>query len=50
MITPTILRRNSTGVSSTVPDMAEPFLAPLEKTCPPPAPWNRDLKPHPRRN
>ena len=26
MITPTILRRNSTGVSSTVPDMAEPFM------------------------
>ena len=28
MITPTILRRNSTGVSSTVPDMAEPMLPP----------------------
>ena len=47
MITPTILRRNSTGVSSTVPDMAEPFLPPLQKTLPPPAPWNRDLKPQP---
>ena len=47
MITPTILRRNSTGVSSTVPDMAEPFLKPVEKALAPPAPWNRDLKPQP---
>ena len=42
MITPTILRRNSTGVSSTVPDMIEPFMPPPNKTVPPPAPWNRD--------
>jgi pilus assembly protein CpaC len=42
MITPTILRRNSTGVSSTVPDMIEPFMPPPNKTIPPPAPWNRD--------
>src|SRR5918993_1259161 len=47
MITPTILRRNSTGVSSTVPDTPEPFLAPLQKTIPPQAPWNRDLKQQP---
>jgi pilus assembly protein CpaC len=42
MITPTILRRNSTGVSSTIPDMIEPFMPPPHKTMPPPAPWNRD--------
>jgi len=47
MITPTILRRNSAGVSSTVPNMAEPFMQPLEKTLPPPAPWNRDGRPQP---
>ena len=47
MITPTILRRNSTGVSSTVPDTPEPFLAPLQKTIPPQPPWNRDLKAQP---
>ncbi len=47
MITPTILRRNSTGVSSSVPDMAEPFMAPLNKTTPTPAPWNRDQKSQP---
>jgi pilus assembly protein CpaC len=44
MITPTILRRNSTGVSSTLPDMVEPTLPPSEKTLPPPPPWNRDSK------
>jgi pilus assembly protein CpaC len=42
MITPTILRRNSTGVSSTLPDMVEPTLPPVQKTLPPPPPWNRD--------
>jgi pilus assembly protein CpaC len=42
MITPTILRRNSTGVSSTVPDMVEPMMPPARKTLPPPPPWNRD--------
>jgi pilus assembly protein CpaC len=42
MITPTILRRNSTGVSSTVPDIIEPYMPPPNKTMPPPAPWNRD--------
>jgi pilus assembly protein CpaC len=47
MITPTIVRRNSSGVSSTVPDMAEPFMPPLKKTVPPPAPWNRDGRPQP---
>src|SRR5215203_3460387 len=45
MITPTILRRNSSGVSSTVPGMAEPFMPPLPKTLPPPPPWNRDGQP-----
>ena len=47
MVTPTILRRNSTGVSSTVPDMAEPMLPPLQKTLPPPPPWNRDSRSQP---
>jgi pilus assembly protein CpaC len=47
MITPTILRRNSTGVSSTVPEMPEPFMGPLQKTVPPPPPWNRDLRSQP---
>jgi pilus assembly protein CpaC len=44
MITPTILRRNSTGVSSTLPDMVEPTLPPVQKTLPPPPPWNRDSR------
>jgi pilus assembly protein CpaC len=47
MITPTILRRNSTGVSSTIPDMAEPLLPPLQKTLPPPPPWDRDSRSQP---
>jgi pilus assembly protein CpaC len=42
MITPTILRRNSTGVSSTIPDIIEPYMPPPNKMLPPPAPWNRD--------
>jgi pilus assembly protein CpaC len=45
MITPTILRRNSSGVSSTVPDTPEPYMPPVEKGLPQPPPWNRDLKP-----
>lgn len=40
MITPQILRRNSTGVSPTVPNMIEPFMPPATKTVPTPAPWN----------
>jgi pilus assembly protein CpaC len=45
MITPTILRRNSSGVSSTVPDTPEPFMKPVDKALPPPPPWNRDGQP-----
>jgi pilus assembly protein CpaC len=40
MITPQILRRNSTGVSPTIPNIVEPYMAPPKKTLPPPAPWN----------
>lgn len=40
MITPTILRRNSTGVSPRLPDPIEPYLGPPSKTVPNPAPWN----------
>jgi pilus assembly protein CpaC len=47
MITPTILRRNSTGVSSTLPDMVEPTLPPVQKTLAPPPPWNRDSRSEP---
>ncbi|HEX7085243.1 MAG TPA: pilus assembly protein N-terminal domain-containing protein [Vicinamibacterales bacterium] len=40
MITPTILRRNSTGVSPKLPDQVEPYLGPIRKPVPAPAPWN----------
>ncbi|HET6318923.1 MAG TPA: pilus assembly protein N-terminal domain-containing protein, partial [Chloroflexota bacterium] len=40
MITPTILRRGSTGVSPKLPDLIEPYLPPVKKTLPAPAPWN----------
>ncbi len=40
MITPTILRRGSTGVSPKLPNLIEPFLPPATKTLPSPAPWN----------
>jgi len=40
MITPQILRRNSTGVSPTLPNMIEPFMPGPTKTVPTPAPWN----------
>jgi pilus assembly protein CpaC len=40
MITPQILRRNSTGVAPTIPNIIEPYMAPSKKTLPPPAPWN----------
>jgi pilus assembly protein CpaC len=40
MITPQILRRGSTGVSPKLPDLIEPFLPPVKKTLPSPAPWN----------
>jgi pilus assembly protein CpaC len=39
MITPQILRRDSTGVTSKIPDLVEPYLGPEKKTLssPPPA-------------
>jgi pilus assembly protein CpaC len=40
MITPTILRRNSTGVSPTLPNLIEPYMGPSKKYLPPPSPWN----------
>jgi pilus assembly protein CpaC len=40
MITPTILRRGSTGVSPKLPDIMEPYMPPSTKTLPSPAPWN----------
>jgi pilus assembly protein CpaC len=40
MITPTILRRNSTGVSPKLPDQMEPYLGPVDRPVPAPAPWN----------
>jgi hypothetical protein len=40
MITPTILRRGSTGVSPKLPSLIEPFLPPATKTLPAPTPWN----------
>ncbi|HXE81136.1 MAG TPA: type II and III secretion system protein family protein [Vicinamibacterales bacterium] len=40
MITPQILRRNSTGVSPRLPNLVEPYLGPEKKQLPPPAPWN----------
>jgi pilus assembly protein CpaC len=38
MITPQILRRGSMGAGTSLPNLAEPFLPPLKKTVPPPAP------------
>ena len=40
MITPTILRRGSTGVSPKLPDIVEPYMPPATRTQPSPAPWN----------
>src|SRR6478672_266449 len=40
MITPTILRRGSTGVSPKLPDLMEPFLGQPKDVVPAPAPWN----------
>ena len=45
MITPTILRRGSTGVSPKLPDIVEPFMPPATKTMPAPAPWNPGAPP-----
>ena len=40
MITPTILRKGSTGVSPKLPNLMEQFMPPASKTLPSPAPWN----------
>ena len=40
MVTPHIVRRNSTGVSEGLPSLVEPYLAPNEKPLPNPAPYN----------
>ena len=45
MITPTILRRGSTGVSPKLPDLVEPYMPPATKTMPSPAPWNPGAPP-----
>jgi len=39
MITPTIIRRGSTGVSQALPSLVEPYMAAPTKTVPPPAPY-----------
>jgi pilus assembly protein CpaC len=39
MVTPTIVRRGSTGVSSGLPALVEPYLPRPEKTLPPPTPY-----------
>jgi pilus assembly protein CpaC len=38
MITPQIVRRDSSGVTSNLPDLVEPYLAPEKKSFAPPAP------------
>jgi hypothetical protein len=40
MITPQILRRNSTGVSPALPNIVEPYLGAPDKSMPAPAPWS----------
>ena len=39
MVTPTIVRRGSTGVSPSIPNLVEPFLGPNEKPIAPPSPY-----------
>lgn len=39
MVTPTIVRRGSTGVSSGIPSLVEPFLGPNTRPVAPPAPY-----------
>jgi pilus assembly protein CpaC len=39
MVTPTIVRKGSFGVSSGIPSLVEPFLGPNEKPIAPPAPY-----------
>ena len=46
MVTPQIVRRDSTGVSSGLPSLVEPFMAPNEKPLAPPAPYVGS--PHPQ--
>ena len=46
MVTPQIVRRDSTGVSPGLPSLVEPFLAPNEKPLAPPAPYVGS--PHPQ--
>jgi pilus assembly protein CpaC len=45
MITPQILKKNSTGVSPQLPNIVEPFMEAPKKTQPSPAPWNPGEKP-----
>jgi pilus assembly protein CpaC len=45
MVTPTILRRGTTGVSPKLPDLVEPYLPPARNTIPAPAPWNPGASP-----
>ncbi len=45
MVTPTILRRGSTGVSPKLPDIVEPYLPPAKKVLPAPAPWSPGAPP-----
>jgi pilus assembly protein CpaC len=40
MVTPHIVRRNSTGVSEGLPSLVEPYLGPNTKPVPNPAPYN----------
>ena len=40
MVTPQIVRRNSTGVSEGLPALVEPYLGPNNKPLPNPAPYN----------
>ena len=40
MVTPQIVRRNSTGVSEGLPSLVEPYLDPNKKPLPNPAPYN----------
>ena len=40
MVTPQIVRRNSTGVSEGLPSLVEPYLTPNQKPLPNPAPYN----------
>ena len=45
MITPQILRRNSTGVSPTLPSIVEPFMGAPKKVVPAPDPWSPGMQP-----